>query len=110
LSVIHRQVANRRCTVALTTPVNEFYKKGCQEKTSASTGGLEDLCLENPTDHPQRDRRRWKPETLKLLADAIVWRRTPAPFFQIVKVIAAISRAKVRRATVDRIPFSRRAT
>jgi len=26
--------------------VNEFYKKGCQEKTSPSTGGREDLCLE----------------------------------------------------------------
>jgi hypothetical protein len=26
--------------------VNEFYKKGSQEKTSASTGGREDLCLE----------------------------------------------------------------
>jgi hypothetical protein len=25
---------------------NEFYKKGCQEKTSPSTGGREDLCLE----------------------------------------------------------------
>jgi hypothetical protein len=27
-------------------PVNEFYKKGCQEKTSASTGGREDFGLE----------------------------------------------------------------
>ena len=26
--------------------VNEFYKKGCQEKTSASTGGREHLCLD----------------------------------------------------------------
>jgi len=26
--------------------VNEFYKKGCQEKTSASTGGREDFGLE----------------------------------------------------------------
>jgi hypothetical protein len=26
--------------------VNEFYKKRCQEKTSASTGGREDFCLE----------------------------------------------------------------
>jgi hypothetical protein len=26
--------------------VNEFYKKGCQEKNSASTGGREDFCLE----------------------------------------------------------------
>jgi hypothetical protein len=27
-------------------PVNEFYKKGCQEKSSASTGGREDFGLE----------------------------------------------------------------
>jgi hypothetical protein len=26
--------------------VNEFYKKGCQEKTSPSTGGREDFCLD----------------------------------------------------------------
>jgi hypothetical protein len=33
------------------TPVNEFYKKGCQEKTSPSTGGQEDFSLEiQPTD------------------------------------------------------------
>jgi hypothetical protein len=36
-------------TVSLT--VNEFYKKGCQEKSSSSTGGREDFCLEiQPTD------------------------------------------------------------
>jgi len=29
----------RKQAIALTTPVNEFYKKGCQEKSSASTGG-----------------------------------------------------------------------
>jgi hypothetical protein len=33
-----------------------------------------------------------------------------APFFQIVKLIAAIFLAKVRRANVGRIPFSTRAT
>ena len=27
-------------------PGNEFYKKGCQEKSSPSTGGREDFCLE----------------------------------------------------------------
>jgi hypothetical protein len=27
-------------------PVNEFYKKGCQEKTSPLTGGRGDLCLD----------------------------------------------------------------
>jgi hypothetical protein len=47
---------------------------------------------------------------LKLLADAIVGRRNFTPFFQMVKVIAAIFRAKVRRAMVGRIPFSTRAT
>ena len=32
-------------------PVNEFYKKGCQEKSSPSTGGREDFSLEiQPTD------------------------------------------------------------
>jgi hypothetical protein len=31
--------------------LNEFYKKGCQEKTSPSTGGREDFSLEiQPTD------------------------------------------------------------
>ncbi len=31
--------------------LNEFYKKGCQENTSPSTGGQEDFCLEiQPTD------------------------------------------------------------
>jgi len=38
------------------------------------------------------------------------WASKFAPFFQIVKVIAAIFRAQVRRAMVGRIPFSRRAT
>jgi hypothetical protein len=49
---------------------------------------------------------------LKLLVAAIVWRRTPllSSFFQMVKLIAAIFRAKVRRAMVGRIPFSTRAT
>jgi hypothetical protein len=31
--------------------LNEFYKKGCQEKTTPSTGGREDFSLEiQPTD------------------------------------------------------------
>ena len=30
----------------LTTGLNEFYKKGCQEKSSSSTGGREDFCLD----------------------------------------------------------------
>ena len=38
------------------------------------------------------------------------WASNSAPFFQMVKLIAAIFRAKVRRAMVGRIPFSRRAT
>jgi hypothetical protein len=35
-----------RCPEARLLGVNEFYKKGCQEKTSASTGGREDFGLE----------------------------------------------------------------
>ena len=38
------------------------------------------------------------------------WGSKPTPFFHIVKVMAAILRARVRRAIVGRIPFSTRAT
>ncbi len=38
------------------------------------------------------------------------WMSNSAPFFQMVKLIAAIFRAKVRRAMVGRIPLSTRAT
>ena len=38
------------------------------------------------------------------------WGSNSTPFFQTVKLIAAIFRAKVRRAIVGRIPFSTRAT
>jgi len=37
------------------------------------------------------------------------WASKRAPFFQIVKVIAAILRAKVRRAISGRIPLANRA-
>ena len=33
--------------ISLRTPVNEFYKKGCQEKSSTSTGGSR-FFLEDP--------------------------------------------------------------
>jgi hypothetical protein len=38
-------------SLAARPPLNEFYKKGCQEKSSPSTGGREDFSLEiQPTD------------------------------------------------------------
>ena len=40
-----------RLLCSLVIGVNEFYKKGCQEKSSPSTGGREDFSLEiQPTD------------------------------------------------------------
>ncbi len=42
-------VTNRkrlRLTGSPTAALNEFYKKGCQGKTSPSTGGREDFSLE----------------------------------------------------------------
>ena len=40
--------------------VNEFYKKGCQEKTSPLTGKREDFCLEiQPTDSCSSMRSRF---------------------------------------------------
>jgi hypothetical protein len=61
----------------------------------------------------RENHRRWKgllPEMLKRLADAIVGASKLTPFFQMVKVIAAIFLARVRRAIVGRIPFSSSAT
>ena len=44
-----RDLQNKKLDPQLS--VNEFYKKGCQEKSSSSTGGREDFCLEiQPTD------------------------------------------------------------
>ena len=64
--------------------------------------------LENPTDHHQRE----SPEMERpLTRDAQAACRCNClaskltPFFQIVKVIAAIFLARVRRAIVGRIPF-----
>jgi len=45
---ILRQIYRNRHSLAI--PVNEFYKKGCQGKSSPSTGGREDFSLEiHPT-------------------------------------------------------------
>ena len=41
-----KEVFQQPQAIALKAPVNEFYKKGCQEKSSASTGGREDCGLE----------------------------------------------------------------
>ncbi len=69
--------------------------------------------LQNPTVHRRSKAQRWKS---LLLRDAQAACRcncrasNSTPFFQMVKLIAAIFRAKVRRAMVGRIPFSTRAT
>ena len=61
----------------------------------------------------RENRRRWKG---LFITDAQASCRCncvaskSAPFFQIVRVMLAIFRARVRRAIVGRIPFSRRAT
>src|SRR5260370_37303025 len=46
--VAHLELPNMwKCTPNfLCTRFNEFYKKGCQEKSSPSTGRREDCCLE----------------------------------------------------------------
>ena len=69
--------------------------------------------LPNATDHHRRESQRRK---ACFTGDAQAACRCKClgskltPFFHIVKVIAAIFRARVRRAMVGRIPFSTRAT
>ena len=69
--------------------------------------------LQNPTAHQRSKPQRWKSlflrEMLKLLCRCNCWGSNSTPFFQMVKLIAAIFRAKVRRAIVGLIPFSTRA-
>jgi hypothetical protein len=69
--------------------------------------------LQNASDHHRREPQRWKAFftgeaqaacRCKCLGSKLT------PFFHRVKVIAAIFRARVRRAIVGRIPFSTRAT
>ena len=58
-------------------------------------------------------RRRWKGLILRDTQAACrfnCWASKSTPFFQMVNVMAAIFRARVRRASVGRIPFSTRAT
>ena len=63
--------------------------------------------LQNPTAHHWSKPQRWKSLFLR---DAQAagrcngWASNSTPFFQMVKLIAAIFRAKVRRAIVGRIP------
>jgi len=69
--------------------------------------------LQNPTAHHLRKPQRWKSLFLRDAQAACrcnCWASNSTPFFQMVKLIAAIFRAKVRRAIVGRIPFSTRAT
>ena len=65
--------------------------------------------LKNPTatakDDPQDGTDSLSETQLKLLV-LNSWRRNFAPFFQTIRVIAAIFRAKVRRAIVGRIPLA----
>jgi len=59
--------------------------------------------LQNPTAHHRSKPQRWKS---LLLSDAQAacrcncWASKPTPFFQMVKLMAAIFRARVRRAIV----------
>jgi hypothetical protein len=53
--LVAQQVSWHNIAMSLIDPgrpiLNEFYKKGCQAKSSSSTGGREDFCLEiQPTD------------------------------------------------------------
>src|SRR5208282_599478 len=68
--------------------------------------------LQNPTDHHRRESQRRKAfftGDAQAACRCNCWGSKPTPFFHIVKVIAAIFRATVRRAMVGRIPFSTRA-
>ena len=80
--------------------------------TSLTDTPLETEHLQNPTDHHPRESQGWK---AFLTGDAQAACRCNClgskltPFFQIVKVIAAILRARVKRAIVGRIPCPTRA-
>ena len=69
--------------------------------------------LQNPTDHHQRESQGWKAfftgEAQAACRGKFCGSKL-TPFFHIVKLIAAILRASVRRAIVGRIPLSTRAT
>ena len=68
--------------------------------------------LQNPTDHHREIYPRWKSRFLRDAQAACgsnCLASKSTPFFQMVKVIAAIFLAMVRRAMVGRIPFARRA-
>jgi len=60
----------------------------------------------------RENRRRWKGLILRDTQAACRFNclaSKPAPFFQMINVMAAIFRARVSRAIVGRIPFSSRA-
>ena len=61
----------------------------------------------------RENRRRWKgliPQDTQAACRFNCLASNLPPFFQMVNVMAAIFRARVRRAIVGRIPFSTRAT
>ena len=69
--------------------------------------------LQNPTTHHPEKTAEMESLFLRDAQAACRWQLSGSnstPFFQMVKLIAAIFRAKVRRAIVGRIPFSTRAT
>ena len=68
--------------------------------------------LQNPTNPPPEKSAEMESLFLRDAQAACrcnCWGSNSTPFFQMVKLIAAIFRAKVRRAIVGRIPFSTRA-
>ena len=61
----------------------------------------------------RENRRRWKgliPRDTQAACRFNCLASNSTPFFQMINVMAAIFRARVRRAIVGRIPFSTRAT
>jgi hypothetical protein len=69
--------------------------------------------LKNPTDHPPENHQRWKGLSTRdaqatCRCNCLASKSTP--FFHMVKVIAAIFRAKVSRAISGRIPLPSSAT
>jgi integrase len=64
--------------------------------------------LQNPTEHHPTESQRWRGLFLRdaqAVCRCNCWASKSTPFFQMVKLMAAIFRARVRRAMVGRIPL-----